>query len=302
MKQRWYILGAGSIGCLWACHLIKAGYPVTLILRDQKKLNTFAQSKGIILADEHFSVEAEIANNPSPIHQLLITTKSTDTEIAFNSVKSRLANNTKVVVLQNGLGSQEWIKSQLPQGEVVWASTTDGAWMKSPFHLVHAGKGVTRIGSPSIQYPWIASLKHGLLSVQLDEDIAATLWRKLAINCAINPLTAVYNCRNGDLVKKPDYLATMATICKEVESVAQAEGIELFDGPLIEQACHVAELTAENYSSMLQDIRHNRTTEISHITGYLCRLAKHHNLQVPSNSFYLNKIKKMHDSNKQNQN
>lgn len=290
MKQRWHILGAGSIGCLWACHLREAGHPVSLILRNQQRLEQFSEKNGIHIGNDLFTVSAELADFPPPIHQLIITTKSTDTVEAFNSIKSRLSENVKVVVLQNGMGSQQWVKEQLPNADVAWASTTDGAWLESPFTLVHAGKGFTRLGTPDANSPWLRSLCQGFLNVQIDEDISGTLWRKLAINCVINPLTAVYKCKNGDLIKNPDYLATMAAICKEVELVAHAEGVLLFEDPLIEQACQVAELTADNFSSMLQDVRHQRTTEISHITGYLCTLAKRHQLSIPTNQLYLSKI------------
>ncbi|MAY41150.1 MAG: 2-dehydropantoate 2-reductase [Oceanospirillaceae bacterium] len=301
MKQRWHILGAGSIGCLWACHLTESGYPVSLILRNQQRLTQFSEKSGIQIGNDFFAVSAELADGPLPIQQLLVTTKAIDTIDAFNSIRERVADNARVVVLQNGMGSQQWIKAQLPNADVTWASTTDGAWLKSPFSLVHAGKGFTRIGSPDTNYPWLMSLDNGFLNVEIDDDISGTLWRKLAINCAINPLTAVHQCKNGDLIKNPDYLATMAAICREVELVAEAEGLRLFEGPLIEQACQVAELTADNFSSMLQDIRHQRTTEISHITGYLCDLAKQHHLRIPTNQLYLRKIEKIQDDIKLNQ-
>lgn len=296
MKQRWHILGAGSIGCLWACNLVSMGYPVTLLLRNPEKLDIFNSMGAITLAEKRYSVSAELTDTSTDIDQLLITTKSTDTATALQSIKKRLSKSVKVIVLQNGLGSQHWVKDQLPDAEIAWASTTDGVWTKTPFNLVHAGQGITRIGSPITAYAWLAPLENGFLKVEQDEDIALTLWRKLAINCAINPLTAVYQCKNGELINNPDYLATMAAICKEVELVAESEGIELFDGPLIEQACHVAELTAENYSSMMQDIQHQRITEISHITGYLCERAKQNQLHTPTNDHYLKKIKKLHEN------
>lgn len=294
MKERWYILGAGSIGNLWACNLITAGYPVTLILRDTTKLSRFNANKSIRLDEQNYGCEAELPDDSSSIQQLIITTKSTDTQTAFNSIKHRLADDAHVVVLQNGMGSQQWITDQLPNAEVAWASTTDGAWLESEFSVVHAGKGITRIGSPDKTPDWLEQLNDGFLNLQPDPDIATTLWRKLAINCAINPLTAIFDCKNGELVSNPNYLNEMILICNEVEKVTNALSLDLFDSPLIDHACQVAELTANNFSSMNQDVKHGRITEIDQITGYLCEQAEKLNLTVEINKYYLEKIRELH--------
>lgn len=297
MKNRWYILGAGSIGNLWGCNFSYMGYPVTLVLRNQDKLEKFHAAEQRLKLSEHlYFVDAELADSPETINQLLVTTKSTDTKAAINSIKHRITEDAKIIVLQNGMGSQDWISDNFPSAQVAWASTTDGAWLSDDFTVNHAGKGITRIGSPTSVYPWIEQLGCGFLTVELDDDIHATLWRKLAINCSINPLTALFDCQNGELINNPDYLTEMASICREVESVATAVGIELFDGPLIENACQVAELTAKNYSSMLQDIRQNRQTEIENITGYLCRLAEAEGVSVPTNQKYLKKIRELENN------
>lgn len=293
MCNRWHILGAGAIGTLWAANLAAAGSSVTLLLRDQHRLDQFRQIEGVLRDGELFPVDAELTADSGSIQQLLITTKSTDTQSAFNSIKNRLTPGAHIVVLQNGMGSQQWVTDQSPDTEVAWASTTDGAWIKSPFSVKHAGKGVTHIGSPTTHLKWLNNLQGGFLNVEIDRDIAASLWRKLAINCAINPLTAVHHCKNGELITTPKLMDEMTALCAEVEAVANALNIPLFEAPLIDQASQVARLTAENYSSMLQDMKHGRTTEIDHITGYLCNLAAELGIKTPINSHYLSKIKKM---------
>jgi len=294
MKDRWHILGAGAIGNLWGSHLISAGFPVSLILRDQNKLERFNAGKGLRLGNSTYEAQAELADSSTPIKQLLITTKSTDTRSAFATIKHRLSRDARIIVLQNGMGSQQWVKAKVPSAEVAWASTTDGAWLESDFCVIHAGQGITKLGSPAQPFAWLNQLKQGFLTVEVDPDIETTLWRKLAINCAINPLTAIYRCKNGELVKNPDHLNEMVLICNEVEQVANALDINLFTTPLIEQACQVAELTANNYSSMLQDVKHNRITEVEQITGYLCAQAAKLNIPVKVNQFYLEQVKALH--------
>lgn len=296
MNNQWHILGAGAIGNLWACNLKSMDLPVTLILRHKEKLSLFRQSGSVSLGGKAFQVNAELPNSNQPIQRLLITTKSTDTKAALNSIRHRIAENAKVIVLQNGMGSQEWVSTQLPQAEVAWASTTDGAWLKSAFNVVLAGQGITKIGNSSGSFDWLNKFENGFLKVEPDSDITSTLWRKLAINCAINPLTAIHQCQNGQLTRNPDLLNEMARLCHEIESVANAANHPLFDSPLIEQACHVADITADNFSSMYQDVKYKRLTEIEFINGYLCSLAKDLGIPTPTNSLYLKKVRALQDS------
>ena len=52
-------------------------------------------------------------------------------------------------------------------------------------------------------------------------DILSRLWRKLALNCAINPLTVLHDCRNGGL---SEHHCEVATLCAELAELRGARG------------------------------------------------------------------------------
>lgn len=300
MAAHWHILGAGSIGCLWAAHLAKAGHRVSLILRSPERLDTFAEKGAVILESDEthrqFPVDACLPENCGPISHLLITTKAYDTLPALEPIAGQLTQDACVVVMQNGMGAQQEAAAHLSPINVWAASTTDGAWLKVPFHVVFAGKGETKVG-PLLQatpaLPTIpAELSPSDLTLVADEQIALSLWRKLAINCAINPLTAYYNCRNGELVDDPEKFQHMNRVCAEIDQLCQQLDLQLFDGPAIQQAEAVARATGANFSSMLQDVRHQRKTELDYITGYLLQQAKQVGLTLPENQALYDHLKK----------
>jgi 2-dehydropantoate 2-reductase len=115
-----------------------------------------------------------------------------------------------------------------------------------------------------------------------DPAIGQSLWLKLAINCAINPLTALHRCRNGELAG-PALAPLLATLCEEIMQVSAAAGFGAVTGDLPAQVAAVVHATANNRSSMLQDVLAGRGTEIDYITGYLLGVASHHGIAVPEN-------------------
>lgn len=102
---------------------------------------------------------------------------------------------------------------------------------------------------------------------------------KLVINSVINPLTAVFNCKNGAL-RGDSYEAIMRLLVKEAGAIVRAllpdmpEKDVYTDALLNHAVVEVAKLTAQNTSSMLQDVQIGRPTEIDYINGYFVAQGK----------------------------
>ena len=75
MSTTWHILGAGSLGTLWATRLARAGVPVRLIVRDETRLASYQAGPGLTLVEHGiahaYPVIAETSDSPEPIHRLL---------------------------------------------------------------------------------------------------------------------------------------------------------------------------------------------------------------------------------------
>ncbi|MGK0525587.1 MAG: 2-dehydropantoate 2-reductase [Pseudomonadales bacterium] len=81
------------------------------------------------------------------IELLLVTTKAGDTLSALDSWLPHIPDGTPVVLFQNGLGSQQAVAERWPERSILAASTTEGANRPSPDVLVHAGAGDTWVGA-----------------------------------------------------------------------------------------------------------------------------------------------------------
>ena len=128
MADHWTILGAGAIGCLWAASLRESGKPCTLILREQRLREIAGKSTHLQpeleLVDDHrrqlFNIAiADKHHIESPIKRLIVATKARDTLQAVRDIAPHLDNDAVVLLLQNGMGSQEAVKTLL-EGHNVW--------------------------------------------------------------------------------------------------------------------------------------------------------------------------------------
>jgi 2-dehydropantoate 2-reductase len=96
----------------------------------------------------------------------------------------------------------------------------------------------------------------------------------LVINASINPLTAILNFPNGDLLTSPTARILMGLIANEAARVSFKMGVKLpyLDPVLVVES--VAQNTARNISSMLKDILRGGPTEIDAINGAIVHLGE----------------------------
>ncbi|WP_219265940.1 putative 2-dehydropantoate 2-reductase [Pseudomonas sp. Xaverov 259] len=284
MSTTWHILGAGSLGTLWATRLSRAGLPVRLIVRDAARLASYREAGGLTLVEHgienSYPVIGETPDSPGPIHRLLVACKAYDAQSAIAQLQHRLAPDAELILLQNGLGSQDAVAAQLPQARCIFASSTEGAFRDGDWRVVFAGHGFTWLGDSS--HPtaplWLDDLHAAGIPHDWSTDILTRLWRKLALNCAINPLTVLYQCRNGGLQA---HHCEVATLCAELSELLECCGQPAAAQDLHSEVERVIQATAANYSSMYQDVANNRRTEISYLLGYACQAAARHQLVLP---------------------
>ncbi|BAN46824.1 putative 2-dehydropantoate 2-reductase [Metapseudomonas resinovorans] len=280
----WHVLGAGSLGSLWAARLARAGVPVRLLLRDRARLKAYEAAGGLTLVEQGqarlYPIAAELPSGTGPIERLLVACKAYDAEAAVQPLLPRLAPGAELILLQNGLGSQDQVALRVPHARCVLASSTEGAFRESDFQVVFAGHGFTWLGDP--QRPgapqWLDELEHAGIPHGWTPDILSRLWRKLALNCAINPLTVLHDCRNGGLAEHP---AEVSVLCAELVELLQRCGQPAAAEDLHEEVLRVIQATAANYSSMYQDVANGRRTEISYLLGHACATAARHQLGLP---------------------
>jgi 2-dehydropantoate 2-reductase len=297
----WHVLGAGSIGCLFASALQRAGISTRLILRDAASLALWREAGGAIVLQRgagQWRIELPAATAATlepntPLRQILVCTKAQQTRAALEALGAAVDPTALIVLLQNGMGVREQLQALLPRATILHALSTEGAYRTERFHVVHAGQGETVIGGAGLQAVAAATAAalHCELRIGAVDDIERRLWLKLAVNSVINPLTALHDCSNGAVLELPDIDILLPALCSEACAVANAEGQALHPAEMVDAVREVCRATSANRSSMLQDIAARRATEIDFINGHIVRTAQRHGIPCPQQSALLDRLK-----------
>lgn len=279
-RQRIVIAGVGALGTLMAWHCrFETLFTHNRRQQTEFSLQTSASASDISPQVDTFSAPLWRGEN---IDWLIITTKAAATLEILSDLKDHLKNTSRILLLQNGMGQQEdasaWLERNGINTELWVASSTEGAYKANDGTVIYAGKGQTLAGR------WQPSGETARAqlppAMKLTNDIKQVLHEKLAINAIINPLTAHYRCRNGELLTSTGKHSEFKALSIEVATLFKELNWKTgFD--IEQQAARVAEATAQNQSSTFQDVLHQRRTELPYICGYLLQNAKQNGLNAP---------------------
>lgn len=229
---------------------------------------------------------------------LFLMVKQKDISVSLMEGMKRITGTkTKLLCFQNGIGHAERLAEYFEPDQIYVSVTTEAARKTSPRIVEHTGKGITWIGKDRIPINETESaetlinlLNNAGFKAALSNNTNSIVWNKLLVNAVINPLTAILRVKNGELLSSPHYLSIMKQLLDEGRSVAETQGIEL-DGQLWERLLEVCLLTAENSSSMLQDLVNGRETEVDWINGSIIRLAHDNGINVPTHETVYHLVK-----------
>jgi 2-dehydropantoate 2-reductase len=288
MNNHILIVGTGALATLFAARLAQAGNQITMLGSWKAGLDALRKD-GVRLVDvneiEH-QFEVQATDDPrecSGTKHALVLVKSWQTERVAGQLKECLPEDGLAITLQNGLGNRETLAQSLSMRRVALGTTTTGATLLGPGLVRAGGEGVISLERHQALDPVEAALKSANFSVNIVEDAQSLIWGKLVINTAINPLTALLRVPNGKLLENPSAREMMGALASETAQVADAEKIHLPFSDPIAAAEEVARKTAENHSSMLQDVLRGAPTEIDAICGAVVKVAQKHNIRTPAN-------------------
>jgi 2-dehydropantoate 2-reductase len=286
------VLGAGAIGSLYGAKLA-AGNEVTLVGRAQHvdAINSDGlRMEGIESQVVRIQARTEI-ERIGPEALIILTTKVADSAAALRPIAPLVRDDTTILCLQNGIGSERIARGALgDRGTVLRGITQFGAIFKSPGVIQFMARGYTLIEQHERSARLAGVLSAAGLDCRVSADIGADVWRKLVINCVVNPITAILGSEVGGIAN-PQLDPLKRLVIDECVAVAATQGVA-FNVDFIQQIDDRFR-PSHNIASMLQDLRRGHPTEIDYLNGAVAALGERHGVDCPVNAALAAIIKAM---------
>jgi len=296
------VAGAGSIGCFVGGLCAAAGRHVALLARP--RVIQEIESNGLTLTSFEGSerkVEPRhlmLSDDPrifADASMVLVTVKSADTAEIADAIARHAPPDAVIVSLQNGVGNTAVLRERLA-GRVVLAGMV-------PFNVMALGEGrFHRATSGDIVIEQDDADTAGRLSVpglrmRASADIAGVQWGKLLVNLN-NALNALSDLPLRQQLAQRSWRALFADQIDEGLAAIRAEGVRpvsstpipigwtpsllrLPDSLFGMLLGRTMKIDPQARSSMWEDMRRGRRTEIDYLQGVITEIADRRGLQVP---------------------
>lgn len=288
----WLVLGPGAIGGLIAGALLESGEFVSVLPREggAREINwqvTHKQSQA--------DYSAPITAQPLPGNTVfIVAVKAFDAIEALQRIMALdgFNNTMPIIISHNGMVELPEPLKELNLHPLV---TTHGAVRSqndnNSLCIEHRGSGRSwlEVGNKQTKFSPGLVLQQAFSPLALEQDLSQQRWLKLIINCVINPLTALHQCMNGELQNK-SWQAQIYNLVAEAVAVAKSQHVSLTTEGCYREVLLVAKETALNHSSMLQDVKQQRRTEIQQLTGYLINTGKAAGVTTPTHQQLLHEF------------
>lgn len=286
------VLGAGAIGSLYGAKLA-AAHDVLLVGRPEHVFSINARGlriEGI----ESQTLRIPAATTITQIGSdalILLTVKVTDSAAALEPIAPLVRDDTTIVSLQNGLGSEQIARAALGgRGVALRGITQFGAIFEAPGTIKYMASGYTIIEQHERSDRIAQVLTAAGLECRISSDIAADVWHKTVFNCVVNPITAMLGCEVGGIAH-PQLAPLKQLVIEECVAVAETQGVT-FDVDFMEQIDETF-APSHNIASMLQDLRRGRATEIDYVNSAVAALGAEQGVSCPVNRALTTIIKAM---------
>lgn len=265
------IVGAGSIGLLFASYLAKA-FSVTLYTRTSEQAEVINQ-KGVIL--QNGRIQSRVNVKAFPISKWKGTEELTIIAVKQYKLHSIIDHLTKfdcspqnLLFLQNGMGHLKLIE-KIDAAAILVGSVEHGASKVNSNTVRHNGGGAVNAalykGKSEILMELAEACAPIHFPITIKDNYYQMMVNKLIANAVINPLTAILQVKNGELITNTFYFAAVKKLFLEIAFILSLEDpIRKFRDMI-----RICKKTGDNQSSMLKDLEAGRRTEVDAILGFL---------------------------------
>jgi 2-dehydropantoate 2-reductase len=302
--KRVCVIGAGSIGSLFAGHLAQH-VEVSVLTRRRDHAEALNRDGLRVTGRSDLHARVTASADPDAIEPFdlgIVATKANGLEAAATALEGRFTDALLMTTL-NGLGAEEVVRRH-GEWPIVSAVTFMSGTKHSDTEVEYVLDTATWMGpyedTPLERVEEVGELvRRSGLEAEVFPDLRPAQWSKLIFNATVNSVAALTGLRHdhhfADEHEPSDLGHLVHDLVDEGKAVAAAAGVDLYEDPW-EMNVHATRRGSAHYPSMLEDVEAHRATEIDLITGSLVREAERHGVPVPLHTALYRLVKAREES------
>ena len=285
------MVGAGAVGGFFGAQLARKHSNVSFLLRSRTL--EAVQRKGLTIRSASlgtFTIHPPAASDPTELpapNLIILGVKAYDLDEVCSQIEPVVRDKTIILTLQNGVSVEDDLMNRFGRERVIGGVAFIYSKIVEPGVIEHYKRGAVALGeimgNETSRLNRIVELFHEAgVSCSISDDIRRAKWEKMCWNCVFNPLTVLLNDRVARALDHSDIQPVISTIVSEVSSVAMAHRIPL-DDDIAEQVVQWSQEIRDIHTSMYDDWKAGRQTEIEYLNGYIAKQGKELGIPTPLN-------------------
>lgn len=284
------MVGAGAVGGYFGGLLCRAGTDVTFLVRPETYTQISKKGLEVKSLDGDFLVHPPLIQSVSEIASvdlIILSVKCYDVPEVLKTISPLVIKGAIILTLQNGISTEDEILSRFGGNCVIAGVAFISSKRLAPGLIEHSENGIIALGELSGEKSARAVALHDLFSVagiscSLKSNIRRAKWEKLCWNATFNPLSVILDAPVSLIIETPSLLDAVKEGVREVVAVAKAEGIDLHP-EVVENVIASTRPIADFYTSMYEDYKNGKATEIEYLNGEVIRRGEKNGVATPIN-------------------
>jgi 2-dehydropantoate 2-reductase len=228
--------------------------------------------------------------------------KAYDLDEVMDQIEPVLTEQTVILTLQNGIDTEDRLLARLKRDCVVGGVAYIYSKIAEPGVIEHYKKGAVVIGElMGHESERLGDIRNLFTSAgipcQLSKDIRRTKWEKMCWNCVFNPITVLIDDQVAKALDHPEMMGVIRQVVEEVAAVSAAMKVPL-PPDMSERVVKTSQEIRDIHTSMYDDWKAGRRTEIDHLNGYIVKQGRKFGIPTPVNEALTAMIKTMTEKEK----
>jgi 2-dehydropantoate 2-reductase len=289
------VMGSGGVGGYFGAVLHRAGHEVTFVARGEHLEAIRARGLRIeSVASGDFTVRPAATDTPDQslgAELVLYCVKGYDNAAAIDTMAPAVGADTRVLTLQNGIGSGDRLADAFGADKVLLGVTYIDVVRTEPGVVAEVGDKCNIVfGEQDGQHSPRAvavrdAMKDAGIDVHLSSNVAEELWKKLIYICAWSGMICMTRASMAEITGTPEANDLTLRIMREVEAVARASGVDLDPGHVDRTMAYFQKTREGAVSSMFTDLQRGNRLEVDVLNGAVARLGVELGVPTPGNEF-----------------